>query len=641
MELHNFKSYKDTVQVGFGDSYFTSIIGPNGSGKSNLMDAISFVLGVRSSHLRSTALPDLIYRGRVENDGEHGNKKRRAENAESSARDDEDAEYEAEENTVKSAYVTCLYQKDDMDEPMRFTRVINSSGDSSYKINSKTVTYKKYNEELESENILVKARNFLVFQGDVERIASQGPELLTKLLEQVSGSINYKNDYERLKGEYERASSEFIDVHNVKRKVQYDLKSFKEGVQRDEQYRECVETRDQLKVNFLLWELFHLNEKRKSLVDKLANSKSEMSVLKNKLSDEERLLTKIKSTTAKHELKLNRLKDTLAQLENEKSLLQSSLLPVGSERLATIRRINNLERRIESFTKDVERQESYVKQFKKQLSVVNKSKESFEKELETIHANLNRFKLSPDDLKEYELLKEKYLSSGGSEIEERLGICKNDESELKEEVQLIEKRIKLSVDTISDELQVDAESLENEINETTQILNDKNSAAATKSKEWKALQTNIESLKNKEFELNFNLRDVLLKIEDLNAEQRETMKERKLRENVSMLKRLFPGVKGLVHDLCHPKKDKYAIAVSTILGKNFDSVVVDNVVTAHQCISYLKKQRAGIASFIPLETIDVLAPSLPISNAQGCILTINAIEYEASFFGKSYAICLL
>lgn len=53
---------KQVIQ--FGDAPFTCIIGPNGAGKSNLMDAISFVLGVRSAQLRSTQLRDLVYRGR-------------------------------------------------------------------------------------------------------------------------------------------------------------------------------------------------------------------------------------------------------------------------------------------------------------------------------------------------------------------------------------------------------------------------------------------------------------------------------------------------------------------------------------------------------------------------------------------------
>jgi structural maintenance of chromosome 1 len=50
--------------IDLGDAPFTCIIGPNGAGKSNLMDAISFVLGVKSAQLRSTQLRDLVYRGR-------------------------------------------------------------------------------------------------------------------------------------------------------------------------------------------------------------------------------------------------------------------------------------------------------------------------------------------------------------------------------------------------------------------------------------------------------------------------------------------------------------------------------------------------------------------------------------------------
>jgi structural maintenance of chromosome 1 len=76
LELNNFKSYRGnqvstqvyadlTLKViDFGDAPFMCIIGPNGAGKSNLMDAISFVLGVKSAQLRSTQLKDLIYRGR-------------------------------------------------------------------------------------------------------------------------------------------------------------------------------------------------------------------------------------------------------------------------------------------------------------------------------------------------------------------------------------------------------------------------------------------------------------------------------------------------------------------------------------------------------------------------------------------------
>ena len=63
IELCDFKSYRGHHVIG-PFTPFTSIIGPNGAGKSNLMDAISFVLGVKSAQLRSNQLKDLVYRGR-------------------------------------------------------------------------------------------------------------------------------------------------------------------------------------------------------------------------------------------------------------------------------------------------------------------------------------------------------------------------------------------------------------------------------------------------------------------------------------------------------------------------------------------------------------------------------------------------
>ena len=61
LEIENFKSYAGQHVIGPFDD-FTCIIGPNGAGKSNMMDAISFVLGVQSRHLRSTNLKELIFR---------------------------------------------------------------------------------------------------------------------------------------------------------------------------------------------------------------------------------------------------------------------------------------------------------------------------------------------------------------------------------------------------------------------------------------------------------------------------------------------------------------------------------------------------------------------------------------------------
>lgn len=118
IELCNFKSYKGVHRVQFGpDSNFTSIIGPNGSGKSNMMDAISFVLGVQNRKLRTSKLKDLVYRNRIMESGEGVDD----EEGEGADDDDEEAPPNTETNDPKSAYVTAIYLKDDGTE-LRFTR---------------------------------------------------------------------------------------------------------------------------------------------------------------------------------------------------------------------------------------------------------------------------------------------------------------------------------------------------------------------------------------------------------------------------------------------------------------------------------------------------------------------------------------
>jgi len=164
LELFNFKSYKGHQTIYFGDSYFTSIIGPNGSGKSNCMDAISFVLGIKSSQLRSAHLRDLIYRGRVLKTS--GPKKPVTEEAGEAAGEEEEEEEEeggATQKDPKTAWVMAVYLNDDGEEQL-WKRAITSAGASEYRINTKQVTAAQYNDALEEENILIKARNFLVFQ---------------------------------------------------------------------------------------------------------------------------------------------------------------------------------------------------------------------------------------------------------------------------------------------------------------------------------------------------------------------------------------------------------------------------------------------------------------------------------------------
>jgi hypothetical protein len=147
LEVENFKSYRGHQQVGPFKN-FTAIIGPNGSGKSNLMDAISFVLGVRTQQLRGS-LNELLY---------------------SSSAELQQEQAAGRAGAPRRGYVKLVYETDEGEE-VHFSRVIQpSSSDptatysSVYKINDRVVTWDAYSKRLAGYGILVKVRNFLVFQ---------------------------------------------------------------------------------------------------------------------------------------------------------------------------------------------------------------------------------------------------------------------------------------------------------------------------------------------------------------------------------------------------------------------------------------------------------------------------------------------
>lgn len=108
------------------------------------------------------------------------------------------------------------------------TRSISTTGASEYKLNGRVVTYSAYNAALVQHNILVKAKNFLVFQGDVEAVASQSPKELSRLIDQISGSLELAPDYEKAKDALERATENATFNFTRRRGIAGEIKQYKE-----------------------------------------------------------------------------------------------------------------------------------------------------------------------------------------------------------------------------------------------------------------------------------------------------------------------------------------------------------------------------------------------------------------------------
>ncbi|KIV90895.1 hypothetical protein PV10_05499 [Exophiala mesophila] len=627
LELFNFKSYKNHHTLLFGDAYFTSIIGPNGSGKSNSMDAISFVLGIKSSHLRSTHLRELVYRGRVLKKS-IANGDLQANGTDAAAdHDSSQVNGTQERHDPKSAWVMAVYQ-DDAGYEQKFKRTITSQGVSEYRINDRVVTAQQYNESLEQENILIKARNFLVFQGDVEAIAIQKPQDLTRLIEQVSGSIEFKAEYDRLKTELDEASEKQAFQLNRRRGINSEIRQYQEQKREADNFQKKSAERDEAITRHVLWKLFQLQQQINDSNAEIARLNDEFQEATRAAAKFDRQLEAAKKDHAQASRAVTKAEKAIKAKEREIEDSNAALIPIDEQISVSTKQLSKYTSRVDSIMKEHASQASTVGQLEKDLSKVEKAQAQWQKEWEQ-NASRMGGQLSAADLQQYTKLREEVNKRASADLI-RVQRLKNDRApieatyhNLKNVVESTEYRLKsleAEYNTIKDR-----KAAIQELNKQIQAEID------AKKKELNAATSKRLQAARARTELDEKLADIARKLLEADDGRRTSEKERRMRETVAMLKRTYPGVKGRVHELCKPKQKKYQEAVTTVLGRHLDAVVVDTEATAKQCIEYLRDHRSGQATFIPLDTIQVKAVNTNLKGMhRGMRPAIETVDFDHS-----------
>jgi structural maintenance of chromosome 1 len=108
--------------------------------------------------------------------------------------------------------------------------------------------------------------------------------------------------------------------------------------------------------------------------------------------------------------------------------------------------------------------------------------------------------------------------------------------------------------------------------------------------------------------LDVELEKINAKLREAKNEQNKFKEDERLLQAIAALKRNFPGVQGRLVDLCRPAQRKYNLAVTVAAGKDMDAIVVDSKQTGFDCIKYLREQRVGTATFLPLDSLQVPSP---------------------------------
>ncbi|GAA5851241.1 hypothetical protein JCM8547_004180 [Rhodosporidiobolus lusitaniae] len=641
LELYNFKSYRGQQTIGPFHS-FTAVIGPNGAGKSNLMDAISFVLGVRSASLRSTALKDLIYRsGRKKRDRKGKGKAVEGEEDEEDEEEDEDEEGsgegesdgqqegEDEDGEVggeRTAWVMAVYVDKEEQKEWRFQRSISLSGSSEYKINGKVVTYKRYNEQLEKFNILVKAKNFLVFQGDVEAVASQSAKDLAKLIDQISGSLDLKDEYDKCAAALAKATDASVAQHSRRKGVNSEVKQYQLMKTEAERWQSLQNDKTDAIVHHLVWKLFHIEEGIKASEEKIEERNEELKGLREENEKFEEEVRGKRKEANRAQKEVGKQEKAVKGKEKELEEARPEIVTIDTKRQHALKRLQAAEDQAAKQHRDLDVHQKKVDQLNKDLDTTNKAAQRHRDAQEAV-ARDQGISLSTEDLAEYNRLKSQ-ASTKAVDEREQLGTILNDDKTKRDALASAQDQL--------ESMQRKIERLETEEAGLEKRKATAETKAASLQDELKKAKSDLDDLRKRkqqiaqtEAEYNEKLARTLQDLQQAGAEKQEKDSEIKFKETLANLKRTFPGVKGRIIDLCKPTQQKYGLAVTTVLGRNCDSIVVDTEKTAIACIEYLRVQRLGQATFVPMETMQVK----PISDkyrsfAKGARLAIDVVAFD-------------
>jgi len=583
LELENFKSYGGKQVVGPFDD-FTCVIGPNGSGKSNMMDAVSFVLGVQSRNLRATQLKDLIFR-----------------------RDSDSAP--ARKASVKLVYEVSEDEVKDKaaGSELHFMRSITSSGVSTYRLDNKDVTFEVYEKTLQDIGVLVKARNFLVFQGDVESVASKSPAELTKLLEQISGSDAYRAEYEELSTKKDEADATALLLLQKRKMYATQKKEVKDQKDEAELFQSKQEHLQDLKSESVLMQIWKIREGMEEHQANANTYKSDLEGVKEREST-------LESDIQDGKKELARVSKSLATAEAEsakKTKQVGELMPKLEEtraRLKSLRkRLEELKKGIQAVEKDRDQQDTDVEDMKGHIQKL----ELVEKE---IQAQLDRdasgsLKLDAKKVEQYTKLREEVAARTATQRAEEITLEQDVQGKTQHSLRLESQESSLrnemeSGDKLIAEYAGRLTKLQSAITEGTRDCESLKRERDTKKADMDKSQALVAKLTT-------DLDEVSNKLKEAGEDRRRNKHEERLNEAVETMQRIFAGVHGKLVDLCKPIQNKYAQAVATAAGKHMDAIVVETKQVAAECIRYLKDQRIGTCIFLPLDNMDPTKQAVP------------------------------
>lgn len=575
IEIQGFKSFADKTKVVF-DQGVTAVVGPNGSGKSNITESLRWALGESSvKSLRGGKMPDVIFAGT-----------------------------ESRKPLNYASVVVTLDNQDgfikDASQEIKVERHIYRSGDSEYKIDGKKVRLRDIHD-LFLDTGLGRDSFSIISQGKVEEIFNSKPEERRAIFEEAAGVLKYKTRRKETESKLQQTQDNLDRLEDIIYELDNQIKPLEKQA---ENARKFLDLEGQRKAIYL-----------DVLVAQIKENKAELDSTEEELAQVQELLTSYYQKREKLEEENQNLKKQRQDLQAEIAKDQGSLMDLTSL-------ISDLERKLalsklESEQVALNQQEAQARlaaleDKKKALSQEKAEKEANLAQLEhnliqnnqklnRLEAELLAFSDDPDQM--IELLRERFVALLQEEADVSNQLIRI-ENELENSRQLSQKqadqleKLKEQLATAKEKASQQKAELETAKEQVQKLLADYQAIAKEQEEQKTSYQVQqsqlfdrLDNLKNKQARAQ-SLENILRNHSNFYAGVKSVLQE----------KDRLGGIIGAVSE--HLTFDvHYQTALEIALGASSQHIIVEDEESATKAIDFLKRNRAGRATFLPLTTI--------------------------------------
>ncbi len=610
LELMGFKSFGRKTVFEFSKG-LTAIVGPNGSGKSNVCDAIRWVLGEQSAKtLRGTKMSEVIFAG------------------------------SPELSASAFAQVKLTLDNEDGVLPIEFaeaeiTRQLYRSGESNYILNG-TKTLLSTLKELLMDTGIGKDGYSIIGQGDIDDIIFQKIQSRRALVEEAAGITKFKHRKESAESKLKNTRDNMLRINDIISEIEGRLEPLKEQADKTLRYRELSGIINELESALLQFDLAAYYAER-------SNIESMKAGLQAKIEEIEAFMASVDE-------KKQRAGDEFAEFENALQLKKDELAKASAgieekkNNVSEIKqRVNGRTARNEAIAEELAAIETKlsegaaeIEDAKKRLADIETAKASLTGETKEAKAAVEKVKIELSDYESSQsqdkdssfqlavkIADQKTRINNASQqvqmLERNLGKGESDVKYAKDSISTLEKeneKIAAEINIIKAEIESNTEALKRQMKDLTEL-----------EREGKNVDENLMALSDqvKIHKARLNILEELQNSAE-NGIYRGVQAALALKDTGRL-----PGIYGIVGNLIKVPAG-YETAFETALGGSIQDIVTDSSDTAKEAINFLKRNKAGRATFLPLDIMT--APrALDKPAATGCLGTaLDLVEFDAKFY---------